>query len=116
MIGDYQTMPLEVDEIQDVVVIKPTDEITPLLSYRMEAYVRLGKTRFVIDLQKFPSIGSLEIGLLVSALKRARGAGGDLKLAAVRPMVKTILGWASLNKILEIYETKEEAVKSFGVN
>ena len=106
-------MSLEIEEIGDVIVIVPKDEITPLLSYRMETYIRSGVIKFVIDLDELPSIGSLEIGLLISALKRAREAEGNLILTGVKPLVKTTLEWASLTKILDIYETREEAVKSF---
>ena len=106
-------MSLDIEEVGDVVVIVPTDEITPLLSYRIETYVRSEMINFVIDLGEFSSIGSLEIGLLISALKRVREAEGGLKLTGVKPIVKTVLEWASLTKIFEIYETKVEAIKSF---
>ena len=51
--------------------------------------------------------------MLLGTLKVARSAGGDLRLAGLRPEVLNVLELAGFTNILKVFETVEDAVESF---
>ena len=59
---------------------------------------------------------SAVLGVLISGLKAARGERGDLKLSSIQAQLQEIFGLTNLNKVFEIFENQEDAVKSFQLN
>jgi anti-anti-sigma regulatory factor len=52
------------------------------------------------------------IGTLVSGLVSARNAGGRLVLARITN-IQSLIAMTGLLKVLEVYDTAEEGIKSF---
>ncbi len=69
--------------------------------------------RLVVDLADVAYISSAGLRELVTALKRAKTDGGDLRLAAPSPRVLEVLGMAGLDSIFDVYDDQVEAVGSF---
>ena len=67
----------------------------------------------VIDLKHVSMITSLGIGGVIRALRTVREKDGDLKLSAVNVSVRKVFTITKLEEIIEIYNTSDEAVKSF---
>ncbi len=67
----------------------------------------------VLDLGGVAYIDSSSLSEVVRAMKRARQAGGDLRLCSVREDVLEIFEMTGLNKAIAIYPTREEAVSSW---
>jgi len=74
-----------------------------------------GEPQVVLDLGQVGFMSSSGIRMLLEMLKQSRGMGGDLRLAAVQPGVQRILEISGLARLLKIYPSVEEAVRSFGV-
>ncbi len=72
-----------------------------------------GRNNLVVDLEKVDYISSAGLRELVSALKRARQEGGDLRLCAPPARVREVLELAGLTSVFAIYDTQVLAVGSF---
>ena len=66
--------------------------VAPALRATFSNLVADGKSRLVVDMTDVDSIDSAALGALVSGLKAARGAGGDLRIVAPSMQVLTVLG------------------------
>jgi anti-anti-sigma factor len=80
---------------------------------RLATTVANGSYRLVIDLQKVTFVDSSGLGALISGLKAARVAGGDLRLACADKQVRYILEVSTLDRVLRPYVTVEEALSGY---
>jgi anti-sigma B factor antagonist len=69
--------------------------------------------RVVVDLGDVSFIDSTGLGSIISGLKAARVAGGDLRIARPNKQAKVILELTTLDRVLRPYETVEEATIGF---
>ena len=76
----------------------------PGLKGSLDQLVAAGSTRLVVDLSDTAFIDSSGLGALVAGLKRARQAGGDLRIAAPSDQVRTVLGLTNLDRVLKPYD------------
>ncbi len=72
-----------------------------------------GATRLLIDLGNVHSVDSSGLGTLVAAMKRARAAGGDLRLCAPSPVVREILEMTGLVARIGIHDDVAAGLASF---
>lgn len=68
-----------------------------------------GQHRLVIDLGDVSFMDSSGLGTLIGGLKAARLAGGDLRVARPREQARGIFSLTSLDRVLTLYPTIEEA-------
>jgi anti-sigma B factor antagonist len=68
-----------------------------------------GLTRLSIDLKGVDFIDSSGLGALISGLKAARIAGGDLRIAAPATQVQLVLQLTNMDRVLRAYEDAETA-------
>ena len=73
-----------------------------------------GHHQVVIDMSHVDFMSSLGVRVLLEMLKRCRGMGGDLRLAAAQPGVQRTLEMSGLTRVLKTYGSLEEAIGSFG--
>jgi len=69
----------------------------------------------VVDLSNVSYISSAGWGVFVGEIKNIRQKGGDLKVAQMMPEVSEVFEMLEFNKILNSYETVEEAVDEFDI-
>jgi anti-sigma B factor antagonist len=81
----------------------------PRLRELITEIVLSGSTRIVVDLSSTEFIDSSGLGALISGLKTARQAGGDLRIAAPTPQVETVLSLTNLNRVLKPYPSADAA-------
>ena len=75
----------------------------------------LGQSKqIVLNLHNVSYIDSGGLGTLVGLYSSARGAGGDVKLAALSQRVGQLLQVTKLVTVFETFDTEQAAVKSFG--
>lgn len=67
----------------------------------------------VFDLSACNMIDSYFIGLVISTYREVQELGGNLKCAGVSGQVAHAFDVIRLNKVVDIYETVEEAVQDF---
>jgi anti-sigma B factor antagonist len=70
-------------------------------------------SRLVFDMGQVEFVDSSIIGALVGLLRRARAAGGDVKLAGLHPDVEMIFELTRLQRVFRILPSVEEAVEDF---
>ncbi len=69
--------------------------------------------KVVMDLNRVDFVDSRGCGVILSCLKHLAEKGGDLKLCRVTPPVRTVFDLIRLQKMCDITETREEAMKAF---
>jgi len=103
----------------DVVVIALTgwlvpDEQDALFTKRIDAFVGQGLTKVVVDLHDVALLDSGGVGVLVAKLLTLRRRGGDLRLARLTARTERVLSLTRLLTVFAIFDTVEDAVRSFG--
>jgi len=112
-------MNLVIDERPDgVAVISWADQVVLDASNADELRTRVQQVerthnRLVFDMSRVEFVDSSIIGALVGFLRRLRGAGGDVKLAALTPDIETIFELTRLQRVFRILPTVEAAVQDF---
>lgn len=69
-----------------------------------------GLTRIVVDLSGISFIDSTGLGALVGALKTARQAGGDLRIAAPTAQVTMVLELSNMDRVFRTYDSADDAL------
>ncbi len=69
--------------------------------------------KVVMDLKGIEFIDSSGLGSILSILRLLHRQGGDLKIAGLTKSVRAMFELVCMHKIFEIYNTPEEAVRSF---
>ena len=80
-----------------------------LLREKFTSLAGSGASRVAVDLSGVEAIDSAGVGALISGLKAARAAGGDLRLVAPSTVVVDVLEMMNLGSLLSAYATSEEA-------
>ncbi len=108
---------IRVLQSEEVAVVIPTGALDMAWAKAMrqvlEELLDAGKTRLVVDLHGITFIDSAGLGELVRGMKRAREAGGDLRLCGVRREVLRIFKTTGLNKTMALYPTRKKAAASW---
>lgn len=81
----------------------------PALRKELHGLIEGGNTRLVVDLSATEFIDSSGLGALISGLKLARQAGGDLRIAAPTTQVETVLSLTNLDRVLRAHPTADAA-------
>ena len=71
------------------------------------------KSRVILDMEGVEAIDSSGIGTLLFLAKKCRALGGDLKIVSLRPEVKMVIEIVQFDKIFTIFDSLDEAVKSY---
>jgi anti-sigma B factor antagonist len=95
------------------IVLRPNGRLNmmaaPDLREQLRNLVQGGSARVVVDLSDVESIDSSGLGALISGLKAARNAGGDLRISAPNAQVLAVLELTNLNRVLKPRESVEKA-------
>jgi len=103
--------------VGDVVVVKCSGRIivgdeAQALSDRLKALLDEG-SEFVLDLADVTFIDSSGMGTLVRLLSNARSKGGDLKLCAMKDLIRQAFKLTNLLSVFETYDSEEQAISAF---
>lgn len=108
-----------VDERQGWVVVALSGEIdmatSPELRERLHALLGEGRSNLVIDLDGVGFIDSTALGVLIGTMKRARAAGGDVRLVCTQPRVAKVLEITRLDRAFATYTSVDGAVEAQGL-
>jgi anti-sigma B factor antagonist len=74
-----------------------------------------GRPRLVLDCSGIQHIDSAGVEMLLCCMEEAMKRDGDVKLAAVAPSSAVILELMKVDRLFEVFDTPEEAVRSFHV-
>src|SRR5581483_3928949 len=73
------------------------------------------KAKVIMDLGQIEFIDSSGCGAILSYLRQLTQAGGQLKLCCVMNRVRSLFELVRLHRIVDIFNTREEAIKSYRV-
>jgi anti-sigma B factor antagonist len=105
-------------EMNGVTVLQLSGRITlgeesNQLRTRLKDELSKGKARLVLDLADVSYIDSAGLGTLVAGFTSAQNQGANLKLANLTKRFREQLNITKLVTVFDVYETVQEAVKSF---
>jgi anti-sigma B factor antagonist len=104
----------EVSEIAGWTVVNVYGELdvatAPDLREQLIGLVGEGRTRLVLDLDGVDFLDSTGLGTVVSALKRARTHGGDLRLVCTQARITRLFEITGLDKAVPLLPTLDAAV------
>jgi anti-sigma B factor antagonist len=107
----------EMEQLGDVATVTVAEEMDSRNAQQAMDYFKElvggGSSHLVVDLTPLNFIDSSGLGALVTALKAARQAGGDIRLCGLSAPVKSIFELTRLYRVFDIFENRTEAVESF---
>ena len=71
------------------------------------------QSRVLMDLGGVGYVDSSGLGAMVAAMKRARAAGGDVRLRALQDDVRGIFELTRFARVMSIHPTRQEALASW---
>ena len=83
------------------------------LRQRVHELVDEGRVKILVDLAAITHIDSAGVGMMVAKQKTVRERGGDVKLLHLTSRSQRLLSLMKLASIFEVFESEDEAVKSF---
>ena len=75
--------------------------------------INSGFKRVIIDCTKCEFMDSSFLGNIIAVYKKISESNGELKLIVSEQNIRILLEITSINKFIQVYETKREAVESF---
>ena len=69
--------------------------------------------KFIIDLSECEYMDSSFLGSIILMYKKISESEGELKLVVLHQELKILLEITSINKFVDVYETKAAAIKSY---
>jgi anti-sigma B factor antagonist len=105
---------LDVTERDGWEIVEVTGELelatAPRLRQQVVSLVGANCVRVVLDLTRVDFIDSVGLGVVVGALKRTRGRGGDLRVVAPQERVRSLFAVTRLDEIIEVVDSVEAAL------
>jgi anti-sigma B factor antagonist len=83
----------------------------PALRERLIGLVNEGSAHLVLDLEGLDFLDSTGLGVIISALKRARTNDGDLRLVCTQSRIRRLFEITALDKAFPLHASLEEAIK-----
>lgn len=104
---------ISTEQVDDVCEIKLKGEIdvytAPRLKEEIVALIASGCSNVIVDLQNVAFIDSSGLGVLVSALRRARERNGAVRIVCTRENILKIFRITGLDKVFPIFSDAAEA-------
>jgi len=86
---------------------------TEALRTRVRQLIQSGYTQIILNLEEVSYIDSVGLSTLVSTYTTTRREGGDMKLLNLTKRVHDLLQITRLSTVFEIYNSLEDAQRSF---
>ena len=101
-----------------ILIVAPQERVdafnAPTLRKRVYQFLDEGAKNFVLNLSAVPFLDSAGLAVLVSVLKRARQAGGDVKMVwPKQEAARRILHLTKFDRVFDMAETTEAALQRF---
>ena len=109
-------MTVTADELDGWALLRVSGEVdiasAPRLRETLIGVIAGGQPRVVLDLDGVDFLDSTGLGVIVSALKRTRTHGGDLRIVSTRPSVRQLFELTGLDLAMPVVGSAAEAVRS----
>jgi len=85
------------------------------VSAKLREMLNSNRYQYIIDMSSVNYVSSAGWGVFVGEIRNIRENGGDLKIVQMTPDVYDVFEMLEFDKILDYYETIEEAVNDFDI-
>jgi anti-anti-sigma factor len=113
-----EVLHIQSEQRQSALVISLSGSFDALTADQAHSFISTqldhGQQQIALDLGHVDFMSSAGIRVLLDMLKRSRGMGGDLRLAATQPGVQRTLEISGMVRVLKVYPSVEEVVRSYG--
>lgn len=104
---------MHIDEVNNVLCVSLEQPVldagnTEAFKKKMDDVIERGRD-IVIDMAEVEFIDSSGLGALLACLRKLNANGNDMKLARLRPTVKSMFELVRMDKIFEIHDVIEDA-------
>ncbi|MDD3374408.1 MAG: STAS domain-containing protein [Candidatus Omnitrophica bacterium] len=110
-------MEINIQKNNDVALCTITGEIdinnSPDLRKAFDQLISTNEKKVVVDFSAVPYIDSSGLATLIEMFQRLKRIDGHLKISQLDQKVKNIFEITKLNKLFEIYDSKEKAIGDF---
>ncbi len=72
-----------------------------------------GDAKVIFDMSQLRFVDSSGLGAILSCLRQLNAGGGELKLCGISKPVRTLFELVRMNRIFDIFTSKEEALRAF---
>lgn len=108
----------EIKREGDVLVLRVQEENLDALTVAesrplVDQIVDQQSFKVVVDISEVKTIDSSGVAVIVSLFKRLRAVGGGIRVAGLRGQPKEIFHFLRLDQALPIFDSVEEAIRSF---
>lgn len=89
------------------------DDHTDEFRHEVVDFIEQGNKCMILNMKKVNYLNSTGIGALITAHTSYRKIGGEIKLAGLSSNIQNLLVITRLIEVFDVYETIEDAIKSF---
>ena len=97
--------------IVTVELLQATIEQASELNKLLLGAIEKGRHKIIIEMKEVEYMDSTFLGVIIN-LKKVGSSGGKFMLVGLKPSVETMVNQANLNKIFNIFESREEALNN----
>ena len=112
-----ETAMFTTEDLDGVTVVTASHELDARNSQKVKdefkELINAGRSKIVVDLSSLGFIDSSGLGALVTALKTARQAGGDVRLCGLTTPVRSIFELTRLFRVFDIFDSRADALRDF---
>jgi anti-sigma B factor antagonist len=83
----------------------------PTFKQQITEAISAGNVRLALHIAHVSFMDSTGLGALVSALKAARKANGDISIVAPSPQVQKLLRLTAMDRVFRIFQSPDEALQ-----
>jgi anti-sigma B factor antagonist len=110
-------MDIDVKDINDVRIITVNSQsldASNISEFKSLIMPQLdGEDKVVLVLTKLEFVDSSGLGAFLSCMRKVTAAGGKFKLAELNSTVRSLFELVRMHRVIEIYNTTDEAMASF---
>lgn len=115
VLEDFEKLVLDDIVVQFVNLSRATYKEAGQLKNNLDELLLHKNKKIIVDISQCEFIDSTFLGVLVLSLKSSAKIGGDIKLIRPAEVVKTLMEKAGTLNVFNLYDSLEEAVKSFEI-
>jgi anti-sigma B factor antagonist len=116
IVSDAMQLRTDVSSLDGWTVVTVFGELdvasAPTLRERLIDLVSGGSHLLVLDLEGLDFLDSTGLGAIISALKRARTNGGDLRLVCTQSRIRRLFEITALDKAFPLFPSLDDAIKA----
>jgi anti-sigma B factor antagonist len=86
---------------------------SPELRKAFDIIIKRNETRVLLDLSAVSYVDSSGLATLIEMFQRLKKINGKLRLCHMAAKIRSVFELTKLNKLFEIFDTQEEALKDF---